>query len=97
MWSKTARSFQHIKMTSALKISSITLKNISEAKQMNNELNELLPFLIPLILLQLLLMITALVMAIRQQTFKYLNKPVWVLIILFNLIGPILYFVLERR
>jgi len=65
---------------------------------MNNELNELLPFLIPLILLQLLLMITALVMAIRQQTFKYLNKPVWVLIIiLFNLIGPILYFVLERR
>lgn len=65
---------------------------------MNNELNELLPFLIPLILLQLILMITALVMAIRQQTFKYLNKPVWVLIIiLFNLIGPILYFVLERR
>lgn len=65
---------------------------------MNNELNELLPFLIPLAALQLILMITALVMAIRQQTFKYLNKPVWVLIIiLFNLIGPILYFVLERR
>ncbi|MCD2137759.1 PLDc N-terminal domain-containing protein [Salinicoccus halitifaciens] len=65
---------------------------------MNNEINELLPFLIPLAALQLILMITALVMAIRQQTFRYLNKPVWVLIIiLFNLIGPILYFVLERR
>lgn len=65
---------------------------------MNNEVNELLPFLIPLAALQLILMITALVMAIRQQTFRYLNKPVWVIIIvLLNLIGPILYFVLERR
>lgn len=65
---------------------------------MNNEINELLPFLIPLAALQLILMITALVMAAKQETFKYLNKPVWVLIIiLFNLIGPILYFVLERR
>lgn len=65
---------------------------------MNTDVTELLPFLIPLILLQAVLMITALVMIIRQKEFKYLNKPVWILIAVFlNLLGPVLYFVLERR
>ncbi len=65
---------------------------------MNADVTELLPFLIPLILLQAVLMITALVMIIRQQEFKYLNKPVWILLVIFlNLVGPVLYFVLERR
>lgn len=65
---------------------------------MNADVTELLPFLIPLILLQTVLMITALVMIIRQQEFKYLNKPVWILLVIFlNLVGPVLYFVLERR
>lgn len=65
---------------------------------MSVDINELLPFLIPLFALQAVLMITALVMIIKQQKFNYLNKPAWVLIvILLNLIGPTLYFVLERR
>ena len=65
---------------------------------MNADVTELLPFLIPLILLQAVLMITALVMIIRQQEFKYSNKPVWILLVIFlNLVGPVLYFVLERR
>ena len=65
---------------------------------MNADVTELLPFLIPLILLHAVLMITALVMIIRQQEFKYLNKPVWILLVIFlNLVGPVLYFVLERR
>lgn len=65
---------------------------------MNADVTELLPFLIPLILLQAVLMITALFMVIRQQEFKYLNKPVWILLVIFlNLVGPVLYFVLERR
>lgn len=65
---------------------------------MDIELRELLPFLIPLIILQSVLMITALVMIFRQQTFKYLNRWVWVLIVIvFNLVGPVIYFVLERR
>lgn len=65
---------------------------------MNNEINELLPFIIPLIALQMILMITALIMAVRQETFRYMNKGAWVIIIiLFNLVGPILYFILERR
>lgn len=62
------------------------------------EFTELLPFLIPLIILQLILMITALVMILKQEHFKYLNKLTWaIIVIVFNLIGPIIYFVLERR
>ena len=65
---------------------------------MNMDVQEYLPFLVPLLLLQLVLMLTALVMIIRQGHFKYLNKVVWIIIVLvLNLIGPILYFVLERR
>lgn len=59
---------------------------------------ELLPFLIPLIIFQLLLMISALAMIVKQRRFKYLNRAAWVVIVVvFNIIGPVLYFVLERK
>lgn len=59
---------------------------------------ELLPFLIPLIIFQLLLMISALTMIAQQWRFKYLNRAAWiVIVIVFNIIGPVLYFVLERK
>lgn len=55
-------------------------------------------FLIPLILLQVILMITALVLIIRQTHFKYFNKIIWIVIVLLlNIVGPVLYFILERR
>lgn len=59
---------------------------------------ELLPFLIPLMILQLLLMISALTMIIQQRRFKYLNRAVWIIIVIvFNTVGPVLYFVMERK
>ena len=62
------------------------------------EIQPFIPFLIPLLLLQAVLAITALVMLIQQDQVRYMNKLIWAIIILvFNLIGPILYFVLERR
>ena len=62
------------------------------------EIQPFIPFLIPLLLLQAVLAITALVMLIQQDRVRYINKLIWAIIILvFNLIGPILYFVLERR
>lgn len=62
------------------------------------ELEPFIPFLIPLLLLQAVLAITALVMLIQQDRVRYMNKLIWAIIILvFNLIGPILFFVLERR
>ncbi|WP_092987867.1 PLDc N-terminal domain-containing protein [Lacicoccus qingdaonensis] len=43
-------------------------------------------------------MITALVLIIRQTHFKYFNKIIWIVIVLLlNIIGPVLYFILERR
>lgn len=62
------------------------------------DIQEYLPFLIPLIVLQVALTITALIMLIKQDQIQYLNKLVWAIIILvFSLIGPILYFVMEKR
>ncbi len=62
------------------------------------DVQEYLPFLIPLIALQLLLLVTALVMLIRQDEVRYLNKLIWaVIIIVLSIIGPVLYFVMERR
>lgn len=65
---------------------------------MNINVSELLPFLIPLIMFQLLLMISALAMIVRQRRFKYLNRTAWIIIVVvFNIVGPVLYFVMERK
>ena len=61
-----------------------------------DELGRYLPLLIPVILVQLALMIAALVDLIRREKTKR-PKWLWVVIILFfNFIGPIIYFVLGR-
>ncbi|RPF50554.1 PLDc N-terminal domain-containing protein [Aquisalibacillus elongatus] len=58
---------------------------------------QLLLMLLPLIILQSILLIVAIIDLIRiQQT----NGPKWVwalIIILINIIGPILYFIIGRR
>jgi len=60
-------------------------------------LGDYLPFFIPLIVLQLILMLFALFKVIKRNSFKNLNKPAWILIILFiNIIGPISYLVSEE-
>ena len=62
-----------------------------------DKLRELLPFLIPIILLQLGLMIFALVDLVRREKTKG-PKWLWALIIVVvNLIGPILYFIIGRE
>ena len=61
------------------------------------QFKEILPILLPIILIQLGLMVYALLKVVKQQQFKYLNKPVWVLIVMFlQLFGPIAYLILER-
>jgi hypothetical protein len=57
----------------------------------------LLVLLIPLVLLQLALMIAALVHLFRHKNVKVGNVALWaVVIILLNILGPVLYFVLGR-
>jgi hypothetical protein len=62
-----------------------------------DNLNELIPFLIPILLLQIGLMVIALRDLIgRERT----NGPKWVwalVILFFNIIGPILYLVIGRE
>ena len=52
--------------------------------------------LLPIIILQYGLAIYALIKAIKQKEFNHLSKPTWiVIIILLNIIGPVLYLLLE--
>lgn len=56
-----------------------------------------IPFLIPVLLLQLGLMIAALVHIMQHEHYRVGNRVAWILIVvLVNLIGPILYFILGR-
>ena len=58
---------------------------------------EYLPFLIPLFLIELALAITALVHVLRHPHYKFGNKLIWIVIVLFvQIIGPIVYFVFGR-
>jgi hypothetical protein len=61
------------------------------------QVSRLIPFLIPVILLQLGLMIVALIDLIRRERTRG-PKWVWALVIvLVNLVGPIVYFVVGRE
>ncbi|MCL2679380.1 MAG: PLDc N-terminal domain-containing protein [Dehalococcoidia bacterium] len=67
---------------------------------MNGTINisQLLMLFIPLVILQIGLMIWALVDCVKREYVTGGNKVVWILvIILLNLIGPILYFILGRQ
>ena len=60
-------------------------------------IKQYLPLLIPVVLIELALLITALVDLIRREKTRG-PKWVWVLVIvLFNFIGPIVYFVAGRK
>jgi hypothetical protein len=58
----------------------------------------LLPLLIPILVIQLALQIAALVDLVRRQKTARAPKWLWALvIILFNLLGPLVYFLLGRE
>jgi len=62
------------------------------------DINTIIALLLPVIILQYGLMIYALVKAIKQQNFKYFSKVAWIaLIILINIIGPVMYLVMENE
>lgn len=58
---------------------------------------ENLPLIIPIFIIQLVLAITALVHILKHPHYRFGNKVMWILIVLFiNIIGPILYFTVGR-
>ena len=60
-------------------------------------LKEYLPFLIPLIAAQLALGINALIHVLRHPHYRFGNKVIWALIVMFiQIIGPVVYFAFGR-
>jgi len=60
------------------------------------DITNIILLLLPLIMLQMGLMIYALIKAIKQTNFKYLSKLGWIIIIIvINIIGPVLYLIME--
>jgi len=62
------------------------------------KLLQLLPFIIPLVLLQLILVIVALVDLSKREKVRWLPKWLWAIIIIIGeLFGPIIYFIIGRE
>jgi len=60
-------------------------------------LREYLPFLVPLIILQIILAVTALVHILKHPKYRFGNKIMWIIVVLFiQIIGPIAYFAFGR-
>ncbi len=57
-----------------------------------DKLIPMLPFLIPIILLELALFVPALIHILTHTTYKRWTRPIWILICLIQIVGPILYF-----
>ena len=56
-----------------------------------------LPIFLPLIVIELALALTALVHVIRHPCYRFGNKVMWILVVLFiQFIGPVLYFAIGR-
>lgn len=58
---------------------------------------EYLPFLIPLLILQLGLMFASLTHVLRHRTYRLGNRPLWIILSLVTIIGPVLYFAIGKE
>ncbi len=60
-------------------------------------IKEYLPFLIPILIVELALAVTALIHVLRHPRYRFGNKVIWVLVVLFiQIIGPVVYFAIGR-
>ena len=61
------------------------------------QLTQYLPFLIPIFIAELALAITALVHVLKHPNYRFGNKSLWIVIVLlFQIIGPVVYFAFGR-
>jgi len=62
------------------------------------ETSKLVLLLLPIVIIQLTLMIVALVDLVKREKVTGGNKLIWgIIIVLFNIIGPIIYFIIGRK
>jgi hypothetical protein len=58
---------------------------------------EYLPFIIPLLAVQLVLAIVSLIHVLKHPNYRFGNKLIWIIAVLFvSIFGPIIYFVFGR-
>lgn len=56
-----------------------------------------LPLFIPLVLLNIGLMITALIHVLRHPNYRFGNKALWIILVIFlQFFGPVIYFVFGK-
>ena len=62
-----------------------------------SEITNNLALLLPVIILEFILAITALIHVIKHPSYRFGNKAIWIIVVLFiQIIGPIFYFILGR-
>ncbi len=62
-----------------------------------NTLYEYFPILLPVIIIELILMVTALIHVLRHPNYRFGNRGVWIVIVVFiQIAGPIVYFLFGR-
>ena len=64
---------------------------------MDMETSKLMMILLPIFVLQMILLVTALVSLVKQEETQ---GPKWmwaIIIVFFNIIGPIVYFIIGRK
>lgn len=62
-----------------------------------NQFIEYLPFLIPILIVELGLMLVALTHVLKHKKYRFGNRLLWILVVvLFQIIGPIVYFTIGR-
>ena len=57
---------------------------------------EFLPFLIPFMIIQGGLWIAALIHILKSNSYRFGNRPMWIIISFLAIIGPVLYFIIGR-
>ncbi|SET34753.1 PLD nuclease N-terminal domain-containing protein [[Clostridium] polysaccharolyticum] len=61
-------------------------------------MKDIIVYLIPLVILELALVIPALIHVLKHDRYKFGNKPLWTVVVLFiQIIGPIVYFILGKE
>ncbi len=62
-----------------------------------NTLYEYFPILLPVIIIELILVVTALIHVLRHPNYRFGNRVVWIVIVVFiQIAGPIVYFLFGR-
>lgn len=62
-----------------------------------SEITNNLALLLPVIILEFILAITALIHVIKHPNYRFVNKAIWIIVVLFiQIIGPIFYFIFGR-